>query len=124
MHYKKLKISCSQFYLSCLIIWQWILHDWSDNECVNILKRYKETITSHGKKGNVIIIDAVINKEDEQDSSHSTTAKLLYDKLIMAHANGKERNNKEWENLFFEAGLSHYKISSSFGKKSLIEVYP
>ena len=66
--------------------------------------------------------DAVINEEvDEHDS---TTAKLLFDILIMAHANGKERNKKEWENLFFEASFSHYKISSSFGIKSLVEVYP
>ena len=57
----------------------------------------------------------MINEEDEHDS---TTAKLLFDILIMAHANGKERNKKEWENLFFEAGFSHYKISSSFGIKS------
>ena len=76
-------------------------------------------MTSTGKKGKVIIIDAVIN-EDEHDS---ITIKLLFDILIMAHANGKERNEKEWENLFFEAGFSHYKISSSFGIKSYIEVY-
>ena len=65
------------------------MHDWNDDECVNILKRCKEAITSKGKKGKVIIIDAVINEEeDEQDS---TTAKLLFDILIMAQANGKEK---------------------------------
>jgi len=87
----------------------------------NILKRCKEAITSTSKKGKIIIIDAVINEEDEHDS---TRAKLLFDILIMAHANGKERNKKEWEILFFEAGFSHYKIPSSFGIKSLIKVYP
>ena len=84
------------------------------------MKRCKEAITCQGKKGKVIIIDAVIN-EDEHDS---ITIKLLFDILIMAHANRKERNKKEWENLFFEAGFNHYKILSSFGIKSLIEVYP
>ena len=64
------------------------MHDWNNDECVNILKRCKEAITSKGKKGKVIIIDAVINEEDEQDC---TTAKLLFDILIMAHANGKEK---------------------------------
>ena len=39
------------------------------------------------KKGKVIIIDAVIN--EEEDEHDSTTAKLLFDILIMAHANGK-----------------------------------
>ena len=98
------------------------MQDRNDDECINILKRYKEAIPCQGKKGKVIIIDAVIN--EEEDEHNSTTAKLLFDILIMAHANGKERNEKEWENLFFEAGFSHYKISSSFGIKSLIEVYP
>ena len=98
------------------------MHDWNDDECVNILKRCKEVITSTSKKGKVIIIDAVIN--EEEDEHDSTTTKLLFDILIMAHANGKVRNKKEWENLFFKAGFSHYKISSSFDIKSLIEVYP
>ena len=52
------------------------------------MKRWKEAITCQGKKGKVIIIDAVINEEDEHDS---TTSKLLFDILIMAHANEKKK---------------------------------
>jgi trans-resveratrol di-O-methyltransferase len=43
---------------------------------------------------------------------------------MMVLLTGKERNKKEWEKLFLEAGFSHYKIVSSLGMKSLVEVYP
>ncbi len=86
------------------------------------MKRCKETITSKGREGKVIIIDVVIDQEkDERDV---TTTKLLFDVMMMVLVTGKERNKKEWEKLFLEAGFSHYKIVSSFGMKSLIEVYP
>ena len=108
--------------MDCYItIWQWILHDWSDVECVSILKNCKEAITSKGKEGKVIIIDVVVNQEKVEHDV--TTAKLLFDALMMVVLTGKERNEKEWEKLFLEAGFSHYKIVSSFGMKSIIEIY-
>ncbi|XP_075659597.1 trans-resveratrol di-O-methyltransferase-like [Castanea sativa] len=104
------------------VLFKWILHDWSDEECVKILKNCKEAITSKGKEGKVIIIDVVINQE--KDEHDVTTTKLLFDALMMVLLTGKERNKKEWEKLFLEAGFSHYKIVSSFGMKSVIEIYP
>ncbi|XP_050275341.1 trans-resveratrol di-O-methyltransferase-like isoform X4 [Quercus robur] len=104
------------------ILFKWILHDWSDEECVNILKNCKEVITSKGKEGKVIVIDVVINQE--KDEHDVTTTKLLFDALMMVLLTGKERNKKEWEKLFLEAGFSYYKIVSSFGMKSVIEIYP
>ena len=98
------------------------MHDWSDEECVNILKNCKEAITSKGKEGKVIVIDVVINQE--KDEHDVTTTKLLFDALMMVLLTGKERNKKEWEKLFLEAGFSYYKIVSSFGMKSVIEIYP
>lgn len=103
-------------------VWQWILHDWSDEECVNILKKCKEAITSEGKEGKVIIIDVVIDEEKDEDDV--TKTKLFFDTLMMVLATGKERDKKEWEKLFLEAGFSHYKIVASYGMKSVIEVYP
>ncbi|KAG7962414.1 hypothetical protein I3843_09G064900 [Carya illinoinensis] len=106
------------------IMFKWIMHDWNDEDCVNILKRCKEAITSKGyKEGNkVIIIDVVIN--EEKDDEDITKAKLLFDTLMMVLLPGKERTKKEWEKLFLEAGFSRYKIAASYGMKSLIEVYP
>jgi len=46
---------------------QWIMHDWSDEDCVKILKRCKQAITSKGNKklGKVIIIDMVRENQNE-----------------------------------------------------------
>ncbi|CAK9316184.1 unnamed protein product [Citrullus colocynthis] len=45
------------------IILKWILHNWSDEECAKILKKWKEAITSNGNKRKVMIIDMVVNLE-------------------------------------------------------------
>ncbi|XP_034701359.1 trans-resveratrol di-O-methyltransferase-like [Vitis riparia] len=99
-----------------------ILHNWSDGECVKILKKCKEAIHPRKDKGGkVIIIDMVMenNKGDE-----AVEAQLFYDILMMVVVAGKERNEREWENLFLAAGFAHYKITSTLGPRSLIEVYP
>ena len=86
-------------------IWQSVLQDWSDEECVNILKRCREAITSKGKGGKVIIIDVVINEEKDEDDI--TKMKLFADTYMIVLATGKERDKKEWEKLFFNAGFTH-----------------
>ncbi|KAL3754674.1 hypothetical protein ACJRO7_001863 [Eucalyptus globulus] len=102
------------------ILLKWILHDWSDEESVKILKRCKEAITSNGKMGKVMIVEIVIG--DGLEEFHTT--KLFYDMMLMGCLTGKERNEKEWAKLFREAGFSDYKITPLAGFRSLIEVYP
>jgi trans-resveratrol di-O-methyltransferase len=103
-------------------IWQWILHDWSDEECVNTLKRCREAITSKGKGGKVITIDVVINEEKDEDDM--TKTKLFADTYMMVLLTRKERDKKEWEKLFFNAGFTRYNVVASYGMKSVIELYP
>lgn len=101
---------------------QWILHDWSDEECVKILKKCKEAIISNGKKGKVMVIDMVV---DHEKKNHMLTeTQLFWDVLMMANVGGKERDEKEWAQLFCEAGFGGYKIFPILGLRSLIEVYP
>ncbi|XP_028780294.1 trans-resveratrol di-O-methyltransferase-like [Neltuma alba] len=104
------------------ILLKLVLHAYSDEDCVKVLRKCKEAIASKGKEGKVIIIDIVINeKKDEHDLKD---AKLFFDVLMMTVVTGREREEKEWEKLFLEAGFSHYKITPIFGVRSLIEVYP
>ncbi|XP_020219068.1 isoflavone 7-O-methyltransferase [Cajanus cajan] len=103
------------------VLLKWILHNWSDKDCVKILKNCKEAISTNGKKGKVIIIDVVIN--ENQDQHEVTELKLLMD-VNMACVNGKERSEEEWMKLFKEAGFQGYKISPLTGYLSLIEIYP
>jgi isoflavone-7-O-methyltransferase len=46
------------------------------------------------------------------------------DILMMTLANGKERDEEEWWNLFKEAGFTSYRIAATLGVRSIIEVYP
>ncbi|KAH7651871.1 O-methyltransferase COMT-type protein [Dioscorea alata] len=96
-----------------------ILHDWTDEDCVKILKKCKEAVAE--RKGKVIIVDIVLdsNKEDPK----MTETQLFWDMVMMAFTGGLERNEDEWKNIFNEAGFSSYKITP-LGVRSLIEVFP
>ncbi|KAE8056083.1 hypothetical protein FH972_012881 [Carpinus fangiana] len=71
----------------------------------------REAITSKDKGGMVIIIDVVINEEKDEDDM--TKTKLFFDTLMMVLLTGKERDKKEWEKLFFNAGFTRYNIVAS-----------
>ncbi|KAH7533247.1 hypothetical protein FEM48_Zijuj04G0110000 [Ziziphus jujuba var. spinosa] len=100
----------------------WILHDWSDEESVKILKKCKEAITGKGNKGKVIIIDMMM--ENKKGDEETIETQLFFDMLMMVLVTGKERNEKEWAKLFSDAGFRNYKITPILGLRSLIEVYP
>ncbi|CAL5191107.1 unnamed protein product [Lathyrus oleraceus] len=103
------------------VLLKWILHDFTDKDCIKILEKCKEAVTSDVKKGKVIIIDLVMNKK--KDENQITQLKLQMD-IGMACLNGKERNEEEWKKLFVEAGFKDYKISPFTELLSLIEIYP
>nr|GLL21641.1 trans-resveratrol di-O-methyltransferase-like [Ipomoea trifida] len=99
-----------------------IMHNWNDEECVKILKKCKEAIPSRELGGKVIIIDMVM--EDPKQDACGSKAQIYMDMLMMVLLGSKERNKKQWEKLFWEAGFSDYKISSTLGIRSLIQLFP
>lgn len=103
---------------------QWILHDWSDEESVKILKKGREAILSKNEGGKVIILDINVSADNKKMAKKSIETQLMWDMLMMVDLNGKERSEAEWEKLFLTAGFSHYKITHTLGLRSLIEVYP
>ncbi|KAJ6975716.1 trans-resveratrol di-O-methyltransferase-like [Populus alba x Populus x berolinensis] len=92
-----------------VILHKWTLHDWSDEDCVKILKQCKHAITSKGqqKVGKVIIIDIVRGSQNGEESNET---QLLWDLEMMVTVTGLERNEMEWAKLFFDAGFISYKI--------------
>ncbi|CAK9172866.1 unnamed protein product [Ilex paraguariensis] len=105
-----------------VVLLMWILHDWSDEESLRILKKCKEVISIENMGGKIIIIDMVLENQKEDDNS--TETQLFLDMLMMVLVTGRQRNEKERAKLFFDAGFSDYKISPILGLRSLIEVYP
>uniref|UniRef100_A0A803L1V2 Uncharacterized protein n=1 Tax=Chenopodium quinoa TaxID=63459 RepID=A0A803L1V2_CHEQI len=43
-----------------VVLLKWILHNWSDENCIKVLKRCKEAIPSRDKGGKLLIIDMVV----------------------------------------------------------------
>ncbi|KEH29115.1 acetylserotonin O-methyltransferase [Medicago truncatula] len=85
-----------------------ILHDWGDEECIQILKKCKEAIPNDN--GRVIIVEAVI----EEGGNHKyKDVGLVLDMVMMAHTNyGKERTLKEWEYVIKMAGFKGCTVKS------------
>ncbi|MCD7467906.1 hypothetical protein HAX54_005608 [Datura stramonium] len=104
---------------------KWILHDWSDEDCIKILKKCKEAIPSKENGGKVIIIDMVLmDRNLEKGEKKSYETQLFFDMLMMVHVSGKERNQQDWAKLFVNAGFSDYHIIPTLGLRSIIEVFP
>lgn len=97
-----------------------MLHNWSDEDCVRILKRSKEAISTREPKGKVIIIDVVLGSSP---SKQTLEAQLSLDLCMMVLFPGKQREEEKWHKIFLEAGFSRYKISPVLGSRSFIEVY-
>ncbi|XP_034207918.1 trans-resveratrol di-O-methyltransferase-like [Prunus dulcis] len=106
------------------IFLKWILHDWSDEESVKILKKSREAILSKNEGGKVIILEINVSADNKKMDKKSIETQLMWDMLMMVNLNGKERSEAEWEKLFLTAGFSLYKITHTLGLRSLIEVYP
>ncbi|CAL4970757.1 unnamed protein product [Urochloa decumbens] len=103
-----------------VVLLKFVLHNWSDEDCVRILERSKEAISTRKQKGKVIIIDTVVGSASKQ----TLEAQLLMDLCMMVLTTGEERDEEKWHRLFLKAGFSQYKISPILGCRSLIEVYP
>ncbi|CAN1308590.1 Xanthohumol 4-O-methyltransferase, partial [Linum perenne] len=98
---------------------QWILHNWSDEDCVRILKNCKKAIPE--KTGKLIIVDMVI---DPAGNSAFDDAGLVVDLLMMVQTSGRERTESEWKKILNEGGFPAYKVIKISSLSSIIEAYP
>nr|K0II72.1 RecName: Full=Flavonoid 7-O-methyltransferase 2; Short=ObFOMT2; AltName: Full=4'-methylscutellarein 7-O-methyltransferase; AltName: Full=Acacetin 7-O-methyltransferase; AltName: Full=Apigenin 7-O-methyltransferase; AltName: Full=Chrysoeriol 7-O-methyltransferase; AltName: Full=Diosmetin 7-O-methyltransferase; AltName: Full=Luteolin 7-O-methyltransferase; AltName: Full=Naringenin 7-O-methyltransferase; AltName: Full=Scutellarein 7-O-methyltransferase [Ocimum basilicum]AFU50296.1 flavonoid O-meth len=104
-----------------VVMLMFVLHNWSDNECIDILKRCKEAIPR--ETGKVMIIDAIIEEDGEGDEF--AEARLGLDVTMMAVTfEGKERTHREWAFILKEAGFRKYVVKNIKALESLIEAYP
>ncbi|WNG33876.1 SAM-dependent methyltransferase [Archangium violaceum] len=73
-----------------------ILHDWSDEVCVRILRKCREAMAEHGR---VLVVDTVI---PPGNTPHG--GKVL-DVLMLVSLPGRERTEEDFRKLFAQAGL-------------------
>jgi hypothetical protein len=74
-----------------------ILHDWSDEDCLRILKNIY-AVAEPGTK--LLIVDAVIGARNEHEFAKTLDIQML----VLTHE-GKERTYAEWKELLHAAGF-------------------
>jgi hypothetical protein len=89
-----------------------ILHDWSDDVCVNILRNCRSAMADGGR---VLVVDTVI---PPGNAPHG--GKVL-DVMMMASLPGRERTEAEFGKLFAQAGLRLSRVISTPTALSITE---
>ncbi|CAL9760399.1 unnamed protein product [Musa acuminata subsp. burmannicoides] len=99
------------------IFLKWILHDWSDEHCVKILKNCWKALP---EKGKVIVLESVLPTIQES----TPQAKCVYetDVIMLAHSDGgRERTQKEFQDLARDASFSGFNITHLFAATWVME---
>lgn len=99
---------------------QGILHNWSDEECVKILKKCHNAIAE--KNGTVLIVDSLLEQDDNNISENSQIISDLTATTVLTTE--KERTEVEWKKLLKEGGFPHYRIIKFPAKQCIIVAYP
>ncbi|HLW71314.1 MAG TPA: methyltransferase [Candidatus Binataceae bacterium] len=89
-----------------------ILHDWGDQQCLDILRRCREAMS---EKARILVLDAVLPAGDEPHPG-----KVL-DILLMLLSEGRERTEQEFRELFERAGLELTKVIPTQSVLSIVE---
>ncbi|KAM7277303.1 hypothetical protein ACFE04_019227 [Oxalis oulophora] len=100
------------------ILLKFIMHDWPDKECIQILKNCRKAIH---KKGKVVIVDMVL--QPREDGSYCEIGLKSDLQMLATTSGGKERTELEWKTIFNEVGFSTYKIITGIPPVCIIEAY-
>lgn len=87
---------------------QQVCHNWSDEECIKLLRNCHKALPEEGK---VIIIEYII--PEVPDSSLISKNTCIADNLMFAVTSGKERTEKEFDKLCRNSGFSRFHVACS-----------
>nr|QCX36374.1 KOMT1 [Piper methysticum] len=94
------------------IIMKWILHNWSDEHCVKLLKNCYTSLPEFGK---LIVVDSIVG--EDVDAGLTTTNVFGCDfTMLTFFPNAKERTREEFQDLAKASGFSTFKpICCAYG---------
>ncbi len=95
-----------------LYLMKFILHDWSDEECLKILRHCRNAISKEGK---LLILEHVLSDRNGPGFGN------LADIEMLLFGMGKERNAEEFKSLLAEAGFQRVSIIQTQSSLSIIE---
>lgn len=106
--------------LLCMI--QWILHDWNDEKCVEILKKCKKALPETGR---IIVIEMILPREVSETDVATKNSLCLDLTMMTITSGGKERTEEEFEDLAKKAGFKPPRIIyGAYSYWMIIELYP
>ena len=92
-----------------------ILHDWTDDLCVRILRNIRKVTPAHGR---LLIIEAVVPEGNDPSMSK------LFDIFMMIFPDGKERTEAEYRNLLSAGGFMLRSVTTTRSPVSVIDARP
>ncbi|KAL1830382.1 hypothetical protein ACET3Z_000033 [Daucus carota] len=104
-----------------VIFMKWILHDWSDEHCLKLLKNCYNALPESGK---VVIVESVVPEYTNAGSSSELRNTLSADLIMLAiNPGGKERSIKEFEALAKESGFAAVELICSVSVYNVLEFH-
>lgn len=101
------------------VFMKWVLHDWSDELCLKLLKNCYDALPKGGK---IILVDSLLPTipEDNLDSRMV----LSMDSHTLAHnQGGTERSKEDFDALFTRSGFSEVTVICRALDTSIMEVF-
>ncbi|XP_076960896.1 myricetin 3-O-methyltransferase 3-like [Bidens hawaiensis] len=100
-----------------------ILHDWSDNYWVKLLKNCWTALPNGGK---VVVVESIISDLASDISCSDGVSKTAIDTdmiMLLANLGGKERTSKEYDSLAKEAGFTYVEFVCGVSTFWIMELY-
>ncbi|XP_028082877.1 xanthohumol 4-O-methyltransferase-like [Camellia sinensis] len=98
----------------------WILHNWSDEDYVQILRNCRKAIPE--KTGKIVIVDTIL--QPGGDDLFDNTGMAMDLMMLTLVRGGKERTKLEWKKILNEGGFVRYNIIQIPALQSIIKAYP
>jgi len=92
-----------------------VLHDWSDTDCLRILKSVREAVNDNSK---LLVVDPVIPPGNQPHASKTIDA------MMMVIHDGKERTQAEFEDVLGRGGFAVTRILPTPSLMSIVECVP
>ena len=96
-------------------IMKWIIHDWDDERAITILKNCRNQMPANGR---LILVDCVVPETNEPHFSK------FIDLNMLVMTGGKERTEKEFEELLAAAGFKLLRVIPTELPTSIVEGAP
>lgn len=96
-------------------IMKWIIHDWDDEKANTILRNCRNQMPANGR---LILVDCVVPESDEPHFSK------FIDLNMLVMTGGKERTQKEFQELLARAGFKLLRVIPTDVPTSIVEAEP